>query len=202
MYAAMWAIRCRRQPTLPNPTATASTRTRASSRGLGEEERGPSVLDQRHQKVRCFTFCVQVPLSHHGRHSDPACVRASLQRHDGQSTTMVTARITTVPSSTVKRDEQVGVSWVLDAGCAAFRGGSEQRCPQNERLSCLGWKASISSITGTILGRGQTVYGDTGTPNATFGQFVAVGAATTNAIPAFANIDPPRMFQLQARFIF
>ena len=25
---------------------------------------------------------------------------------------------------------------------------------------------------------------------------------TTNAIPAFANIDPPRMFQLQARFIF
>ena len=24
----------------------------------------------------------------------------------------------------------------------------------------------------------------------------------TNAIPAFANIDPPRMFQLQARFIF
>ncbi|HEY2973834.1 MAG TPA: hypothetical protein VGJ48_15065 [Pyrinomonadaceae bacterium] len=25
---------------------------------------------------------------------------------------------------------------------------------------------------------------------------------TTNAIPAFANIDPPRMFQMQARFIF
>ncbi|MGH9927818.1 MAG: ATP-binding cassette domain-containing protein [Pyrinomonadaceae bacterium] len=25
---------------------------------------------------------------------------------------------------------------------------------------------------------------------------------TTNAIPAFANIDPPRMFQLQAQFIF
>jgi hypothetical protein len=24
----------------------------------------------------------------------------------------------------------------------------------------------------------------------------------TNALPAFANIDPPRMFQLQARFIF
>jgi len=27
-------------------------------------------------------------------------------------------------------------------------------------------------------------------------------AAATNAIPAFANIDPPRMFQLQARFVF
>ena len=45
------------------------------------------------------------------------------------------------------------------------------------------------------------VYGDTGTANPTFGQFVAVGTAT-NAIPAFANIDPPRMFQLQARFVF
>jgi hypothetical protein len=54
---------------------------------------------------------------------------------------------------------------------------------------------------GNFLGRGQTVYGDTGTANPTFGQFVAVGTAT-NAIPAFANIDPPRMFQLQARFVF
>jgi hypothetical protein len=43
--------------------------------------------------------------------------------------------------------------------------------------------------------------GDTGTANPTFGQFVAVGTAT-NAIPAFANIDPPRMFQLQVWFIF
>ena len=45
------------------------------------------------------------------------------------------------------------------------------------------------------------MYGDTGTPNPTFGQLVAVGTAA-NAIPAFANIDPPRMFQLQVRFIF
>ena len=54
---------------------------------------------------------------------------------------------------------------------------------------------------GNFLGRGQTVYGDAGTPGSTFGQFVAVGSAAT-AIPAFANIDPPRMFQLQARFVF
>jgi hypothetical protein len=54
---------------------------------------------------------------------------------------------------------------------------------------------------GNFLGRGQTIYGDTGTPSSTFGQFVAVGTAT-NAIPAFANIDPPRMFQLQVRFTF
>jgi hypothetical protein len=52
-----------------------------------------------------------------------------------------------------------------------------------------------------MLGRGQTIYGDTGTPSPTFGQFVAVGTAPT-AIPAFANIDPPRMFQLQAKIQF
>src|SRR5262249_7216872 len=54
---------------------------------------------------------------------------------------------------------------------------------------------------GNYLGRGQTTYGDTDTPNTTFGQLAAVGT-TSNAIPAFANVDPPRMFQLQERFIF
>jgi hypothetical protein len=54
---------------------------------------------------------------------------------------------------------------------------------------------------GNFLGRGQAVYGDTGTPNPTFGQLAAVGT-TASAIPAFANIDPPRMFQLQVRFVF
>ena len=54
---------------------------------------------------------------------------------------------------------------------------------------------------GNYLGRGQTVYGNADTPGNTFGQLVAVGTAAT-AIPAFANVDPPRMFQLQARFIF
>lgn len=52
-----------------------------------------------------------------------------------------------------------------------------------------------------MLGRAQTTYGDTGTPNQTFGQLVSVGSAT-NAIPALANIDPPRMLQFQVRFLF
>jgi len=52
-----------------------------------------------------------------------------------------------------------------------------------------------------MIGRAQTIYGDAATPNSTFGQLVAVGTAT-NALPALANIDPPRMFQLQARFMF
>jgi len=53
-----------------------------------------------------------------------------------------------------------------------------------------------------MLGRGVTVYGDGTSPATTFGQFVGGVGTTTNAIPAFANIDPPRMFQLQARFVF
>ena len=36
---------------------------------------------------------------------------------------------------------------------------------------------------GNILGRAQTIYGDTGTADATFGQLVSVGTATS-AIPA------------------
>jgi hypothetical protein len=52
-----------------------------------------------------------------------------------------------------------------------------------------------------LLGRAQTVYGDTGIANPTFGQVVAAGSAA-NAIPSLANIDPPRMFQFQVRFQF
>src|SRR5262245_53732003 len=50
-----------------------------------------------------------------------------------------------------------------------------------------------------LLGRAQTIYGDGAAPNATFGQLVAPGVAAS-AQPSLANIDPPRMFQLQARF--
>jgi hypothetical protein len=31
---------------------------------------------------------------------------------------------------------------------------------------------------------------------------VAVGASDTNALPSLANIDPPRMFQVQLRYVF
>jgi hypothetical protein len=37
--------------------------------------------------------------------------------------------------------------------------------------------------------------------NPTFGQVVAAATAT-NALPSLANIDPPRMFQFQVRFLF
>ena len=54
---------------------------------------------------------------------------------------------------------------------------------------------------GNILGRAQTVYGNTDVINPTFGQVASAGTAA-NAIPALANIDPPRMLQVQLRFMF
>jgi hypothetical protein len=54
---------------------------------------------------------------------------------------------------------------------------------------------------GNMPGRVITTYGDAGTPGAAVGQLVNAGTAT-NAQPALANIDPPRMFQLQVRFLF
>ena len=54
---------------------------------------------------------------------------------------------------------------------------------------------------GNYLGRARTTYGDTATVNSTFGQLAAAGTAATVA-PAFAKVDPPRMFQVQVRFVF
>ncbi|MFL6245999.1 MAG: hypothetical protein ACJ74H_08250, partial [Thermoanaerobaculia bacterium] len=54
---------------------------------------------------------------------------------------------------------------------------------------------------GNILGRAQTTYGDTTIVNPTFGQIVSAGTAA-NAIPSLANIDPPRMVQLQMKYTF
>ena len=54
---------------------------------------------------------------------------------------------------------------------------------------------------GNILGRAQTIYGDAAVINPTFGQVVAVGTAP-NALPSLANIDPPRMLQLEVRYLF
>jgi hypothetical protein len=78
----------------------------------------------------------------------------------------------------------------------------ESRIKTSERTSILLRLEGFNIFNhGNYLGRGITTYGDTGTPLPTFGQLAPVGAAT-NALPAFANVDPPRMFQAQARFIF
>jgi hypothetical protein len=59
-------------------------------------------------------------------------------------------------------------------------------------------KATNTFNHANMLGRGQTIYGNTATPNSDFGVFVSGVGTATNAIPAFANIDPPRMFTASA----
>ena len=162
---------------------------------LGEVERGPSLLDQRHRAV--ITFSYQFPYN----------ITA------GTVTQLASSRPFTATTGIdnngdgANNDRPVIGGQVLDK--SAFRGTptSEVGMFVEGRLKSSG-RAILLRLEGfnllnhaNMLGRGQTTYGDTGTPNETFGQLVSVGT-TTNAIPAFANIDPPRMFQFQVRFLF
>jgi hypothetical protein len=163
---------------------------------LGEIERGPSLLDQRHRAV--ITVSYQFPYNFTA----------------GTLTQLASARPFNATTGVdnngdgANNDRPVINGQILRK--SSFRGTAtqdvslflEERFKTSEHTTILLRLEGFNLFNhGNYLGRGQTVYGDTGTPNTTFGQLVSVGTAT-NAIPAFANIDPPRMFQLQARFIF
>jgi hypothetical protein len=163
---------------------------------FGEVERGPSVVDQRHRAVLTFSY------------------RFPYNITAGTLTQLASARPFNATTGIdnngdgANNDRPVINGQVISK--SAFRGTPtsdvaifvEGRIKTSERTTILLRLEGFNLFNhGNYLGRGQTIYGDTLTPNSTFGQLVAVGAAT-NAIPAFANIDPPRMFQLQARFIF
>lgn len=163
---------------------------------LGEDERGPSLLDQRHRAV--ITFSYRFPLNFTA----------------GTLTMLASARpfsaTTGVDNNGDGANNDRPVINGVVIGKSAFRGTMtqdvgifvENRIRFNERASLLLRLEGFNILNhGNFLGRGQTIYGDAATPSSTFGQFVAAGSATS-AIPAFANIDPPRMFQLQARFNF
>ena len=163
---------------------------------LGEVERGPSVLDQRHRAV--ITFSYQLPYN-----ITAGTVTQLASARPFNATTGVDNN-----GDGANNDRPVINGTVI--GKSAFRGTAtsdvglfiEGRIKTSERTAILLRLEGFNLFNhGNFLGRGQTIYGDTGTPNPTFGQLVAAGTAT-NAIPAFANIDPPRMFQLQVRFIF
>ena len=160
------------------------------------EERGPSVLDQRHRAVITFTYLLPYNITAGTvtqlASSRPFNATTGIDNNgDGANNDR--------PVVERRRHRQVGVPRHRDAGCVGVRRGAHQ--VRRARRSCSGWKGSTCSITANILGRAQTIYGDTTTVNNTFGQLVAVGTAT-NALPALANIDPPRFFQFQARFSF
>ncbi len=163
---------------------------------LGEVERGPSVVDQRHRAV--FTFSYQLPYNFTaGTLTQLASARPF------NSTTGVDNN-----GDGANNDRPIVDGKLLNK--SAFRGTMtedvslfvEHRLKLKERATLLLRLEGFNLFNhGNYLGRGQTIYGDAATPSTTFGQLVAAGTAT-NALPAFANVDPPRMFQLQVRFIF
>jgi hypothetical protein len=163
---------------------------------LGEVERGPSVVDQRHRAVGTFNY------------------RFPLNITAGTLIQLASARPFNATTGVDNNGDGANNDRpVIDGkviGKSAFRGTAtsevaifvEDRIKTSERTSILLRLEGFNLFNhGNYLGRGQTVFGDTTIPNPTFGQLVAVGTAT-NAIPAFANVDPPRVFQLQVRFVF
>ena len=164
---------------------------------LGEVERGPSVVDQRHRAVITFTY--QFPYNFTA----------------GTLTQLASARPFNATTGVdnngdgANNDRPVINGSVISK--SAFRGTPtsdvaifvENRIRLSEGTKLLLRLEGFNIFNhGNFLGRGVTTYGNGATPDPTFGQFVGNVGTTTNAIPAFANIDPPRMFQLQARFIF
>jgi hypothetical protein len=162
---------------------------------LGEEERGPSVVDQRHRAVITFNYQL------------PANITA------GTVTTLASARpfnaVTGIDNNgdganndrPVIDGKVIGKSAFMGTGTQDVSWFLEGRIKPGNRTILLRVEGFNLFNHGNILGRAQTNFSDTGTPNSTFGQVVAVGAAT-HALPALANIDPPRTVQFQIRYIF
>jgi hypothetical protein len=163
---------------------------------LSEEERGPSVVDQRHRAVITFTY------------------RFPFNITAGTLTQLASGR----PFNATTNVDNNGDGLLNDRPVvngvvipkSAFRGTPtsdvaafiEGRIKTSERTTLLLRLEGFNLFNhGNYLGRGVTVYGNGATPADTFGQLVTVPTGTV-ALPAFANVDPPRMFQLQARFIF
>jgi carboxypeptidase family protein/TonB-dependent receptor-like protein len=163
---------------------------------LGEEERGPSVVDQRHRAV--ITFSYRMPYN-----ITAGTVTQLASARPFNSTTGIDNN-----GDGANNDRPVVNGAVI--GKSAFRGTGTQDVSLfvEGRVNLMPRKTMLLRLEGfnlfnhgNILGRAQTIYGDTATANPTFGQLVAAGTAT-NALPSLANIDPPRMFQFQVRFMF
>jgi carboxypeptidase family protein/TonB-dependent receptor-like protein len=163
---------------------------------LGEEERGPSLVDQRHRAV--ITFSYQLPYN-----LTAGTVSFFASSRPFSATTGVDNN-----GDGANNDRPVVDGVVMSK--SAFRGTptsdvslfAEERLKFHGRTILLRMEAFNLFNHGNYLGRGQTTYGDSPTTvNETFGQLVSVGTSAT-ALPAFANVDPPRMVQFLVRFQF
>ncbi|MGE5815898.1 MAG: TonB-dependent receptor domain-containing protein [Acidobacteriota bacterium] len=152
---------------------------------LGEEERGPSILDQRHRAVISASYRL------------PYDVTA------GTLIQLASARPYNATTGVDNNgDGSLNDRPVIDGevtGRASFRGTpiydtalfAEVRIPLSSRSLALRVEGFNVFNHANVLGR-TGVYGNGTTPSATFG---SPGAG-------LANIDPARQFQLLARFVF
>jgi hypothetical protein len=162
---------------------------------LGEEERGPSVVDQRHRAVITASYAFPYDIT-------AGTLMQLASARPFNSTTGLDNN-----GDGANNDRPVVDGRVIPK--SAFRGTgtqdvalfAEARLKASGRTVLLRLEGFNLFNHGNILGRAQTTYGDTATVNPTFGQVVAA-ANQTNALPSLANIDPPRMFQVQVRFLF
>lgn len=152
---------------------------------LGEEERGPSLLDQRHRAVLTLSYRFPYDIT------------------AGTVTQLASARplnaTTGVDNNGDGSNTDRPVINGTVAGRSAFRGTPisdvsaflEGRVKAGKQTLLLRVEGFNLLNHANILGR-QAVYGDGAAPNVNFGQ----------ALAGLANIEPPRMVQFQARFIF
>jgi hypothetical protein len=163
---------------------------------LGNVESGPSLLDQRHRAI--ITYYYNLP---HGLTLGTVTQIASARPFN--ATTGVDNNGDGINNDRpVINGAVVGKSAFRGTGTSDFAAYIEERVKLAERAALVLRIEGFNLFNhGNYLGRGQTTYGDTGTPNPTFGQLAAAGTAP-NAVPAFANVDPPRMFQLQVKLVF
>lgn len=166
---------------------------------LGEVERGPSVVDQRHRAV--ITFSYKLPYNFTAgtlamlASSRPFTATTGIDNNgDGANNDRPVINGVVIPKSAFRGTPTSEVAIFV-----------ENRIKLTERTSLLIRFEGFNIFNhANMLGRGVTVYGDATTPAATFGLFTPANAigADGHAIPAFANIDPPRVFQIQARLNF
>lgn len=164
---------------------------------LGEIERGPSVVDQRHRAVITFNYRFPFDIT-------AGTVSMFASARPFNATTGADNN-----GDGINNDRPVVNGVVI--GKSVFRGTatSDVAAFVEKRFRFSESKAILLRVEGfnlfnhgNFLGRGVTTWGPNVAAAPTFGQFVSNVGTATNAIPAFANIDPPRMFQLQVRFVF
>jgi hypothetical protein len=158
-------------------------------------EWGPSILDQRHRAVATFTYLLpwRVTAGTVSEFASSRPVNATTgvdNNGDGLNNDRPVINGVVVGKSTFRSTPIENVS---------LFGEKRVKVGRNTLLLRAEGFNLFNHLNAT--GRAQTVYGDTGAPNSTFGQLVAVTTAAT-AIPSVQNVDQSRMFQFQVRFQF